>query len=177
MTIKSKQLFVLIGNDRTGKTTLQKLLIEKICGYAYEKLPTNKIFDILHPEIKRKYRTISFGNRSYQEKKDDYGTVDEYFQNHFQAADISFISSHLSEADIRQMISNGRQRFYNVNGIFLTNSIESSPEDNSQISLLDWDERFVIENQTTADNNQIDRQLNSIADSIVFLLANRTSVS
>lgn len=177
MTIKSKQLFILIGNDRTGKTTLQKLLIEKICGYASKKLSTNKLFDIIHPEIKIKYQTISFGNRSYQEKRNDYGTVDEYFQNHFQQADISFISSHLLEADIRQMINNGRQRFYNVAGIFLTNSIESNQAGNSQISLLDWNERFIIENPTTEDNNQIDKQLNSIADSIVFLLANRTSIS
>ena len=61
MTIKSRHLFILIGDDRTGKTTLQKLLIEKICGQTYERLPTNLRFDISHPEIKRKYQNISFG--------------------------------------------------------------------------------------------------------------------
>ena len=122
MTIKSRQLFILIGDDRTGKTTFQKLLIEKICGQTYERLPTNLRFDISHPEIKRKYQNISFGNRSYQEKIGEYGTVDEYFQNHFSQADISIISSHLDIGHITEMITNGRQRFYNVTGIFFSNS-------------------------------------------------------
>src|SRR5258708_36028743 len=116
MSIKSKQLFILIGNDRTGKTTIQRLLIEKLCGHTYDRLPTNLRFDIVHPEMKRKYRNISFGNRSYQEKISEYGTVDEYFINHFNPADISFISSHLDIGHITDMIRNGRQIFYNVAG-------------------------------------------------------------
>lgn len=41
MSIKSKLLFILIGDDKHGKTTLQKYLIEKICEVGwYEKLPT-----------------------------------------------------------------------------------------------------------------------------------------
>lgn len=62
MTIKSKILFIFLGNDSSGKTTIQKLLIEKICGFTYERLPTNIRFDITHPEIKRKYQNISFAN-------------------------------------------------------------------------------------------------------------------
>ena|ERR1035437_479020 len=174
MSIKSKQLFILIGDDRTGKTTLQKLLIEKICGHGYTRLPTNLPFAIIHPEIKRKYQNISFGNRSYQEKIVDYISVDNYFQNHFQAADIAFTSSHLSVSDIQQMINNGHIRFYNVTGIFWTNSISNSQNGNSQISLLNWDERLIIENPTSEDNNIIEKQLNSIADNIVFFIANRT---
>jgi len=177
MIIKSKLLFVLIGNDKTGKTTLQKLLIEKMCGFGYDKLPTNKKFDISHPEIKRKYITISFGNRSYQEKIGDYGTVDEYFQNHFKPADISFISSHLVEADINQMINCGKKGFYNVIGIFFSNSIENSHIENRDIALLDWNERLLIENPLTGDNGEIDKQLVAITDSIVTLIANRTSIS
>lgn len=177
MTIKSKQLFIIIGDDRTGKTTLQKLLIDRICGFGYERLPVNRRFDIINPEIKGKYKTISFGNRSYQEKISDYVSVDNYFQNHFQQADIAFISSHLVLADIQQMITNGRGLFYNVNGVFWTNSIQNDPARNSQVSLLDWDERLVIENPITEDEVVIDRQLNSIADSILYFIVNRTSVS
>ena len=87
MTIKSKSLFILIGDDKTGKTTLQKLLIEKLCGYTYLKLPVNQTYIITHPEIKRKYRNISFANRSYQEKIGDYVSIDNYFKNHFQPAE------------------------------------------------------------------------------------------
>ncbi|MFP5042920.1 hypothetical protein [Parasediminibacterium sp. JCM 36343] len=177
MTIKSKQLFILIGDDMTGKTTLQKLLIEKICGQTYDRLPTNLRFNITHPEIKRKYQNISFANRSYQEKIDEYGTVDEYFQNHFSPADISIISSHLDIGHITEMIRNGRQRLYNVTGIFFSNSIDSNQVVNSQISLLEWEERLVIENVTTEDERTINRQLNAIADNFVVFISNRTSVS
>jgi len=177
MIIKSKQLFIIIGDDKTGKTTLQKLLIERLCGFGYDRLPVNKQFDINHPEIKRKYQSISFGNRSYQEKISDYETVDNYFQNHFQQADIAFISSHLVLADVQQMMANGRNMFYNVNGIFWTNSMESNGAANAQISSLDWNERFVITNPHSDNEQVIQRQLEQIADSIVDLLINRTSIS
>jgi hypothetical protein len=177
MTIKSKQLFILIGDDRTGKTTLQKLLIEKICNQFYDRLPTNLRFNILHPEIKRKYENISFGNRSYQEKIGDYGMVDEYFKNHFNPADISIISSHLNIGQISEMIRNGKQRFYNVTGIFFSNSIEINQITNSQIALLDWDEKLVVENVITENQQFIDRQLNAIADNFVIFISNRAGVS
>lgn len=177
MTIKSKQLFIILGDDKTGKTSIQKLLIDRICGHGYDRLPVNKIFEIRHPEIKRKYRNISFGNRSYQEKIDEYLSVNNYFEHHFQSADISFISSHLIEADVISMIENGKTRFYNVTGIFWTNSIENASKSNSIISQLDWNERLVIENPITEDMNTIEKQLNDIADSIVAFIANRTSIS
>lgn len=177
MTIKSKQLFIILGDDKTGKTTLQKNLIDQLCGFGYDRLPVNRRFDITHPEIKRKYQNISFGNRSYQEKIGDYISVDNYFQNHFQQADIAFVSSHLVLSDVQQMISNGRNLFYNVNGIFWTNSIESNKALNSQISLLEWNERFVITNPFSDNEQVIQRQLEQIANNIVSLLINRTSIS
>jgi hypothetical protein len=177
MTIKSKQLFILIGDDKTGKTTLQKLLIERVCGYVYATLPVNKKFNITHQEIKRKYQDISFANRSYQEKISDYGTIDQYFQNHFESSDIAFISSHLVAPDIEQMILNGKSRFYNVNAIFFSNSIDSNTAANAQISLLAWSERFVVSNPFTDNEGQMKKQLESMADSIVALLINRTSIS
>lgn len=177
MTILSKQLFILIGDDRTGKTTLQKLLISRLCSLSYDRLPVNMQFDITHPEIKRKYRNIFFGNRSYQEKIIEYEAVDDYFSKHFQPSDIAFISSHLVLADIQQMITNGRNLFYNVNGIFWTNSIESNRTINSQVSLLEWNERFVISNPPSDDALKIQRQLEQISDNIVSLIINRTSIS
>lgn len=177
MTIKSKQLFIIIGDDKTGKTTLQKLLIKRLCGFGYDRLPVNKQFDISHPEIKRKYQSIFFSNRSYQEKISEYKTVDNYFQKFFQSADIAFVSSHLVLQDIQKMIVNGRNMFYNINGIFWTNSIENNRATNAEISSLDWNERFVIINQYSDDDDVIQRQIDQIADSIVALLINRTSVS
>lgn len=177
MTIKSKQLFIIIGDDKTGKTTLQKYLIEKICNYDYDRLPTNLEFDITHPEIKRKYKKISFGNRSFQEKIGDYISVENYFEKFFKSSDIAFISSHLMIKDIEEMINQGKMRFYNVTGIFWTNSIKYNKKRNGEISLLNWDERLVIENPIATSDNQIEKQLNDITENIVTFLANRTSIS
>jgi len=175
--IKAKQLFILIGNDQTGKTILQKLLIKRICGHAYARLPTNQFFTIEHVEIKRKYVDIFFGNRSYQEKLSEYTSVNNYFLNHFQQADIAFISSHLVLADIRQMIALGRSLFYNITGIFWTNSIEINAELNSQISILDWDERLIVTNPFCDQTDQVQNQLELIPDNIVALIINKTSIS
>lgn len=179
MTIKSKQLFVLIGDNLTGKTTLQKLLLKKITmvDRTQSRLPTNHVYNIIHPEIKRKYETISFGNRSYQEKIDTYETVDGYFKDHFGDADIAFISTHLVLPDIQQMIICGRGLFFNVVGVFWSNSIANDLIKNSDISLLDWDERLLISNNTIEDQEQIMNQLDLIAENIVDFLINRTGIS
>jgi len=176
MIIKKKLLFVLIGNDCTGKTTIQKLLIEQLCGIQYEKLPTNIGLNINHPEIKRKYSKISFGNRSYQEKIDTYGSVDNYFENHFNEQKIAFISSHLNIADLERMILYGHRKFYNVFGVFFTNSIDENIELNSKISTLNWNERFVIENPKV-EQQQINTQLRKITENIVDLLINITKIT
>jgi len=170
-------LFILIGNDRTGKTTLQKKLIKRLCGIDYKKLETNLAFDINHPEIKRKYNKISFGNRSYQEKKDVYKSVNEYFENHFNEQKIAFISSHLNESDLNEMLTNGKGMFYNVVGVFFTNSIKQDKTSNRNISELNWDERLVIENPISDNGDVINEQLEKIADNIVFQIVNKTNVA
>ncbi|MHB8262041.1 MAG: hypothetical protein ACYDCN_15605 [Bacteroidia bacterium] len=177
--IKSKFLFILIGDDLTGKTSLQKHLVQKLCiDYYYIKLPTNKLFSITHPEIKRKYQTISFGNRSYQEKKEDYyKSVEEYFANDFTDADIAFISSHLVLADVQAMIIEGRKLFFNVIGVFFSNSIEANRVNNSDISALDWQERLYIDNPVSQNADEIANQISKIAESFVDLIINRTTIS
>lgn len=177
MTVQSKLLFILIGDDKTGKTNLQKYLIKELCNQSYDKLPVNVSFNITHPEIKKKFRNISFGNRSYQEKRSDYGSVDNYFEQHFKAADICIVSSHLVESDIEQMILNGKKQYYNVIGVFFSNSIKSNSTLNSQISLLNWNERLYIENPTIENHEEdlIKAQLKSIASNFVYSLINRTN--
>ncbi|MGE7775073.1 hypothetical protein ACQKLP_10130 [Chitinophaga sp. NPDC101104] len=48
---------------------------------------------------------------------------------------------------------------------------------NASISALDWNERSEIENKWPDAENTILDQLNTIADSIVTLIINRTGVS
>jgi hypothetical protein len=177
MTIKSNFLFVLIGNGGTGKTALQKLLIHKICGIGYDTLPVNRLLNISHPEIKRKYQNISFSNRSLQEKMGTYESIEKYFSDFFEDADIAFIASHLVVPDVIEIIRNGRQRFFNLYGIFWSNSIAVNPIENAAIAALDWNERLVINNPHLDDEGQMNKQLDAIADSIVSLIVNRTSVS
>lgn len=177
MAIKSKQLFILIGDDKTGKTILQKLLARKIADWPNKKMDTNLVFPILHPEIKRKYRNISFGNRSYQEKIGTYVSIENYFKNYFADADIAFISSHLVVKDAEEMIREGKKRFFNVNGVFFSNSIENDPDTNGLIAQLIWDERLHVDNPTVQGDEKVNQQLEKIAENIVTFISNRTSVS
>jgi len=72
------------------------------------------------------------------------------------------------------MIVEGHRRFYNVCGIFLSNSIASAAEPNAAISELLWDERWIATNEFTEDEDQQNHQLQSIAETIVQILIERT---
>src|ERR1035441_879580 len=100
MKTQARWIFVLIGNNNSGKTTFQKHLVWLLADVdRYDKLHCNLTFPIKHPHLIRKIETISIGNRSIQEKLDAYISVDEYFQKHFEPADICFVSTHLDKAD------------------------------------------------------------------------------
>ena len=147
MNLKNKKCFILIGNDRTGKTTFQKHLIRKIALADYGKrLDCNLDFSILNPDMQKRYESIFFINRSYQEKKEEYKSVHEYFEKYFKDTDICVLSSHLVVADVAEMINEAKARFYNVAGVFFSNSIEAEKNLNSEISKLDWNKRIVLEN-------------------------------
>jgi hypothetical protein len=177
MSIKARLAFIFIGDDLTGKTKVQKYLIDRLCGYNYEKMPINREGLIIHPEIKRKYLDVSFMNRSYQEKKDLYGSLDIFFTDYFKECDIVFLSSHLSIEDLDLMVHQLHIRYYNVAGVFWSNSIAAAPDLNSRISSLNWDERFVVENPHRGNDAEIEKQLDRIAESIMTLLIKRTEIN
>lgn len=173
MPITKKLLFVLIGNDKTGKTTFQKRLIEKLHGITYTKLECNNAYNVKPELIDNKHLKISYANRSYQEKSGDYGgTVDNYFAKHFNPMDIAVISSHLDRNDVEDILRNGKQKFYNVIGVFFTNSIMINPDINADISALNWDERLIVENPF-ASGSLIDKQIDENADSFAKILVSR----
>jgi hypothetical protein len=177
MSLKSKWLFIILGDDRTGKTALQKKILKLISGENRDnRLDCNEVFSITHPYLIRKMETISFSNRSFQEKKDIYFTIEQYFSSHFKIADLCIISSHLVLEDVEQMISYGHKMFLNVCGIFMSNSIALNPEKNAQISLLDWDFRICSDNPLTEISDQQDNQLQKIADSFIQMLIQRTLI-
>jgi Zn-dependent M32 family carboxypeptidase len=84
------------------------------------------------------------------------------------------VSTHLSEADARSIITNGQKKFYNVCAVFFSNSIEKQRQQNEEISILNWDDRWVVANQTTEDEAQQMTQLNKAAESFVQILIERT---
>ena len=178
--MRAKWLCVLLGNDRTGKTTFQKNVVKLLSGENKDyRLDCNLRFTIVHPHIIRKMRTFSIGNRSYQEK--GYQSVSDYFLNHFQDTDLAFVSSHVTDpngatydAEIREIINEGHYKFYNVCGLFFTNSIAKNKQANRDISELHWDERWVIDNPLVAEPKQQEAQLRLAAEELVQMLIQRT---
>ena len=142
-----KTAYILIGDDKTGKTTFQKYLILHLCGIdKFTKLNTNLVHSIIHPESPRKLKTLFTINRSVQEKMGDYKTIDNYFDKFFKNADICILSSHShgnSIDDIRRMIERLNEKFYNVESVFFTNHLNSNTQ---EISKLNWQSRNLIEN-------------------------------
>ncbi len=126
MSVRSKWLFILLGNNATGKTTIQKVLVELLAGAQYQRLPSNNVYYITHDLLMRKFRRMFVAGRSYQElkaPKGDYTTVEEYFRKLDSSGvdvDVAFMASHLDPADIEMMVEQAHRRFWNVCGIFLT---------------------------------------------------------
>ena len=159
--------YILIGNDKTGKTSFQRHLIADLCGREYDRLPTNTVKEINHPKMPRGVETISTMNRSYQEKISEYGTVENFFKSSFQEASICILSSHTdapSIAHIRDMIRELRLLTYNVAGVFFSNGYNT---DAAEISLLDWDEHLWIDNPTIRQKGDDDEHEKAIQKQIL----------
>jgi hypothetical protein len=177
MSLNSKWLFIILGNNCSGKTTLQKKIIRLISDENYDsRLECNVSVKITHTFISRKIDTISFSNRSYQEKIGDYKSIENYFANHFMKADICVISSHLVPIDVEQMILWGHKLFFNVCGVFMSNSIDNNQDLNSQISALGWDSRIISNNPLTDIPEQQDKQLQIIANDFIMMLIHKAII-
>lgn len=146
-----KWAYVLIGDNNTGKTTFQKEIIKCINFIEYQKLAKKLPRNIIIPVIIRignnNTKEIFFMNRSYQENVNEYKTIQNFFKSKFKEADACILSSHLDIKEIKQMIIELKKRFYNVCGVFFENSIAKNKSVNENIALLEWDERYLIENK------------------------------
>jgi hypothetical protein len=181
MSVTSKWMFILIGNDRTGKTTIQKALVELLNGTHHERLASNQTYDVTHRYFLRKCRKFFVAGRSYQElrgKPNEYESVEQYFDRKFGDAyhkcNFGFMASHLDAVVIGEMIREVHRRFWNACAVFLTNSISAKPQQNADISELTWDERWVAENAQSDESETQDRRLRRIAETMVQMLIERT---
>ena len=172
----SKWAYILIGDDRTGKTTFQKCLIWNLCEVDRTvKLNTNLIHPINHREAPRKIKTLFTINRSVQEKMSEYGTVEHYFDSYFKDADIVILSSHTGGTDdiaqIEIMIAELKKRYYNVNAVFFSNHLNSRTE---QVAQMDWHERIMINNPP--DHERWERQIEEGARFFGEMLIKKLSI-
>ncbi len=169
----SKWIYVLIGNDQTGKTTFQKRVAYHLSGETYKRLPANTLLDITHEYAPKKLNNVSLINRSFQEKKGEYKNIENYFNKYFEAADICFLSSHATSsciAEITEIIKQAKIRKYNVGGVFFSNAENDYTQD---IALLDWSERFYLENPMTNNPSKIDQQIDGLAWEFSEMLVRR----
>lgn len=152
--------YILIGNDKTGKSTFQRKLVNYLCDRNLSKLNRNTTHTIKRTTSPSSFSTLFTMNRSFQEVK-EYGTVENYFKFHFSAADVCILSSHLELEVVEQMIYQLHKRYYNVGGIFWKNS---SNRYSSKISAdLNWDERIWFDNPKTSNIKKREKQLTSIS--------------
>ena len=142
----SKWLYVLIGQNDSGKTSFQRHLIDYLCDKSYERLPRDGVFYVTHPRAPRNFATIACANRSYQEKRQENGTVENYMLNVVQEADVTVVASHAGPSDlpdVLEMLKHGRRRGYNLAAVFFENALSTVTSD---ISELDWQERLLLRN-------------------------------
>lgn len=179
MKTSEKWAFVLIGNDRTGKTTFQKHVVNIFTDQQrHQRLDCDLIFKISHPEISIKINSLMIGNRSIQERiPKAFLSIQEYFEKHFKDADICIISSHLSMANLKEIIDSCHKKFYNIGAVFFSNSIGNSntSELNRDASLLQWDRRFLVTNPLQEDQKVIDEQIRLAAESFSEMIIKRSS--
>jgi GTPase SAR1 family protein len=169
----SSWAYILVGDDKTGKTSFQRYLIEALCGEKYDRLPRNIIKNINHPRTPKALKTIFTMNRSYQEKLSEYKSVSNYFDVFFKDADICILSSHShtdSVQHIEEMITQLKVKAYNVAAIFWSNDFETEAK---KISELHWQERLWIENPFLEDELAIGEHIKKQANEFAELLISR----
>ncbi|QSO52335.1 hypothetical protein JZ785_27035 [Alicyclobacillus curvatus] len=175
--LMSRWVYILLGDDNTGKTTFQKQVLKHLCNENRDtKLYTNLRFPVQHVNAPSHFESASFGSRSYQEKSMEYGSILNYFAEYFKPADVCLIASHLVVQDVQEMIDECHKRQFNVGAIFWSNSIESSPTENESIALLAWDERFRVDNPIQEDVEVQKQQIDYWARRFTEMVVSRAAI-
>jgi len=175
----SRWLFVLIGNNESGKTSFQRHLIAYLCDSFYARLPRDTVFQVQHPRAPRNFATLFCANRSYQEKRNENGTVENYINSIVNDADVTIVATHAGfndMQDVKDLLRFGRRRGYNVAAVFFENALSDITAD---ISELDWQERLLIRNPMVRAGDQqqekIQEQLQQAAVQFGDILIARTT--
>jgi hypothetical protein len=134
---------------------------------------------VRHQRAPRNFATIFCANRSYQEKRAENGTVENYVSSAIVDADVTIIASHAGVddvSDVVEMLRHGRRRGYNVAAVFFDNAKSNVTYD---IAEFDWQERFLIQNPIVESGaeqeGKIQEQLRLAAEQFGNLLIARTA--
>ena len=123
------------------------------------KLPRDTVFQVRHPRAPRNFATLFCANRSYQEKRNENGTVENYISSIVRDADVTIVATHAGSNDIQDvqdLIRFGRRRGYNVAAVLFENALSSVTAD---ISEFDWQERLLIRNPRVRDGDGQDKKI------------------
>jgi hypothetical protein len=165
-------VYVLLGNNDTGKTTFQRKLVWYLChqpkGWTeYKNFPSNRIHQVAHPRAARPFETLFVAGRSVQEFK-KHSSVDDFFRHSFKDAHVCILSSHINPNDVQtaqRMIEYCHDEKYNVAGVFWSNSQSQAT---TQFARLGWDERLWIDNPKSANwERQVERLAMGFGDMLV----------
>lgn len=169
----SSWAYILVGDNNTGKTSFQRYLVEALCSERYDRLPRNIVKEIKHPRAPKKLNTLFTINRSYQEKMNEYKSIENYFKSFFKDADICILSSHShanSIQHVEKMMGELASKAYNVAGVFWSNDFGT---DAKQIAALPWQERLWIENPILGNSEEISVQIKKQAYEFAEILVAR----
>lgn len=170
----SNWAYILVGDNNTGKTSFQRVLIEALCGRAYGRLPRNVRNDITHPRAPKKLGTLFTVNRSYQETATEYKSLANYFDKFFEDADICILSSHSRGSaidEIREMHEYLTSNAYNVAGVFWSNDFGVQSQRISKEIL--WQERLWIQNPHLKNADKVPDQIRKLAYEFAEILVER----
>lgn len=170
----SNWAYVLIGDNNTGKTSFQRYLVEALCGHYYDRLPRNVVKPITHPRAPKRLEALFTANRSYQEKVDEYKSIENYLDKFFEDADICVLSSHSHGSaidEIREMFRGLTFRGYNVAGVFWSNEFGSNARKISRE--IPWQERLWIENPKMKSMQKVPQQIKAQAFEFAEMLIAR----
>lgn len=172
--------FVFIGANNSGKSTVQRNLVNQICSQNYKHLPTNQIYNVTNNQLSKVAQTIFVMGRSIQEQS-TYSCVCDFFESRdFKYADICILSSHSGSADmpdVADFIKEARRQIYNVAGVFFGNN---TYEDLQNLAELDWDERLWLPNDWIPNaqgkgKSNVNKQLQMISNQFQDFLIRRSA--
>lgn len=178
----ARQVLILVGQNNTGKTSFQRHLLNYLCKEDQTRLRTNQSWPVKHQDAPRRFNSIYFANRSYQELRTTLPPVRKYVADALDTgAALTILSSHAdasSTSDIEAMYEVSIERGYNPSVAFFSNGLNSYCKMYSKS--YNWHERLIISNARIRpqknEKELIQGQLKLIAEDFGNLLMRRAAL-